>query len=157
MDDVSLSPMDRRVVSRPRRRRWLPVAASIVPVVAFGVLYTRYALVRWVTVREANVVIAPVRMEVFREYVPATATVAPRTTAYLDAVEGGQVAEVLVEEGAFVTRGQVLLKLKNTDLQLEMLGRQAQLMEQLDRLNQTVLSFEQARLAHERELIESNA
>ncbi len=38
----------------------------------------------------------------------------------------------MVEEGAFVTRGQVLLKLKNTNLQLEMLGRQAQLMEQLD-------------------------
>ena len=157
MDDVSLSPMDRRVVSRPRRRRWLLVAASTVLVVAFGVLYARYALVRWVTVREANVVIAPVRMEVFREYVPATATVAPRTTAYLDAVEGGQVAEVLVEEGAFVTRGQVLLKLKNTDLQLEMLGRQAQLMEQLDRLNQTILQFEQARINHQRDLIDTTA
>ena len=93
----------------------------------------------------------------FTEYVPANAVVAPRKTAYLDAVEGGQVAEVMVEEGAFVTRGQVLLKLKNTNLQLEMLGRQAQLMEQLDRLNQTLLSFEQARVAHERELIESNA
>jgi HlyD family secretion protein len=63
----------------------------------------------------------------------------------------------MVEEGAFVTRGQVLLKLKNTNLQLEMLGRQAQLMEQLDRLNQTILSFEQARLSHERELIDSSA
>jgi HlyD family secretion protein len=108
-------------------------------------------------VREASVVISPVRQAVFTEYVPATATVAPRTTAYLDAVEGGQVAEVMVEEGAFVTRGQVLLKLKNTNLQLEMLGRQAQLMEQLDRLNQTILSFEQARLSHERELIEASA
>jgi HlyD family secretion protein len=157
MDDVSLSPMDRRVATRPRRRRWLLVAASTLLVVACGVLYTRYALVRSVTVREANLVIAPVRMEVFREYVPATATVAPRTTAYLDAVEGGQVAEVLVEEGAFVTRGQVLLKLKNTNLQLEMLGRQAQLMEQLDRLNQTILQFEQARINHQRDLIDTTA
>ena len=93
----------------------------------------------------------------FSEYVAANAVVAPRKTAYLDAVEGGQVAQVLVEEGAFVTRGQVLLKLTNTNLQLEMLGRQAQLTEQLDRLNQTLLSFEQARVAHERDLIESNA
>jgi HlyD family secretion protein len=49
------------------------------------------------------------------------------------------------------------VKLKNTNLQLEMLGRQAQLMEQLDRLNATVLSFEQARIGHERELIDASA
>jgi HlyD family secretion protein len=157
-EEEQISAMDRRVEAPSRRRRWL--VPAIVAAVLLGVcvaLYVRYALTRSVTVREASVAIAPVRQEVFTEYVPANAVVAPRTTAYLDAVEGGQVAEVMVEEGAFVTRGQVLLKLKNTNLQLEMLGRQAQLMEQLDRLNQTVLSFEQARVAHERDLIDSSA
>jgi HlyD family secretion protein len=157
-EDEKFSAMDRRVEERPRRRRWMLIAVGAAAVLGILVaLYVRYALTRSVVVREASVVISPVRQAVFTEYVPATATVAPRTTAYLDAVEGGQVAEVMVEEGAFVTRGQVLLKLKNTNLQLEMLGRQAQLMEQLDRLNQTILSFEQARLNHERELIETNA
>ena len=153
-----LSPMDRQVASQPRARRRLLLGAAVALLLAICVaLYARYALTRSVTVREASVVIARVRQEVFTEYVPAAAVVAPRRTAYLDAVEGGQVAEVLVEEGAFVTRGQVLLQLKNTNLQLEMLGRQAQLMEQLDRLSQTILSFEQARVTHERELIESGA
>jgi HlyD family secretion protein len=157
-EEEQFSAMDRRVEPKPRRRRWLLIGAGAA--VLLGVLvalYVRYALTRSVVVREASVVIAPVRQAVFTEYVPATAVVVPRTTAYLDAVEGGQVAEVMVEEGAFVTRGQVLVKLKNTNLQLEMLGRQAQLMEQLDRLNQTILSFEQARLSHERELIDSSA
>ena len=157
-EEEQFSAMDRRVETQPRRRRWLFIgigAAVVLGVLA--ALYVRYALTRSVVVREASVVLSPIKQAIFTEYVPATAVVVPRTTAYLDAIEGGQVAEVMVEEGAFVTRGQVLLKLKNTNLQLEMLGRQAQLMEQLDRLNQTVLSFEQARLAHERELIESNA
>lgn len=150
--------MDRRVEGKPHGRRWLLLGTVVAVLLAvFIPLYVRYALTRSATVREASVVIAPVRQEVFTEYVPATAVVAPRMTAYLDAVEGGQVAEILVEEGAFVTRGQLLLKLKNTNLQLEMLGRQAQLMEQLDRLNQTILSFEQARVAHEREIIETSA
>jgi HlyD family secretion protein len=156
--DERLSPMDRQVATKPRARRWLLLGAVVAVLVACCVaLYVHYALTRSVTVREAGVVIAPVRREVFTEYVAANAVVAPRKTAYLDAVEGGQVAQVLVEEGAFVTRGQVLLKLTNTNLQLEMLGRQAQLTEQLDRLNQTLLSFEQARIAHERDLIESNS
>lgn len=150
--------MDRRVEAKPRRRRWLLLGVGAATLLGVLVaLYVRYALTRSVVVREASVVVSTVRQAVFTEYVPATSVVVPRTTAYLDAIEGGQVAEVMVEEGAFVNRGQVLLKLKNTNLQLEMLGRQAQLMEQLDRLNQTILSFEQARLSHERELIESNA
>jgi HlyD family secretion protein len=152
-----ISPMDRLVDKKPRVRRWALVATAVAVLVAAIAIYARYALTRSATVRAGAVVIAPVRQEVFTEYVPATAVVSPRSTAYLDAVEGGQVAEVLVEEGAFVTKGQVLLKLKNTNLQLEMLGRQAQLMEQLDRLNQTILSFEQARVSHERDLIESSA
>jgi HlyD family secretion protein len=157
-EEAQFSAMDRRVEVKPRRRRWilLGIGAAVLLGILV-VLYVRYALTRSVVVREASVVVSPVRQAVFTEYVPATAVVVPRTTAYLDAVEGGQVAEVMVEEGAFVTRGQVLLKLKNTNLQLEMLGRQAQLMEQLDRLNQTILSFEQARLSHERELIDASA
>jgi HlyD family secretion protein len=157
-DEQKFSAMDRRVETKPRWRRWLLLGAGAAVLLATCVaLYARYALTRSVTVREASVVIAPVKRETFTEYVPATAVVEPRKTAYLDAVEGGQVAEVLVEEGAFVTRGQVLLKLKNTSLQLETLGRQAQLMEQLDRLNQTILSFEQARITHQRDLIDFGA
>jgi len=106
-DDEKFSPMDRRVEAKPhRRRRLFPVIGAVVLLAMVVALYSRYALTRSVTVREASVVIAPVRLEVFTEYAPATAVVAPRTTAYLDAVEGGQVAEVLVEEGAFVTRGR---------------------------------------------------
>ena len=157
-ENERFSPMDRRVETKPRMRLWLLLSIGLAALLAVSVvLYVRYAFTRSVTVREASVSIARVKWEVFTEYVPATATVAPRTTAYLDAVEGGEVAEVLVEEGASVTRGQVLLKLKNTNLQLEILGRQAQLMEQLDRLNQTVLSFEQARITHQRDLIEASA
>jgi len=157
-EDEKFTPMDRRLETKSRWRRWLlPVAGVTVLLVAGIAVYARYALTRSVTVREASVVIARVRRAAFTEYVPATAVVAPRRTAYLDAVEGGQVAEVLVEEGAFVARGQVLLKFKNTNLQLEMLGRQAQLMEQLDRLNQTILSFEQARITHQRDLIDTSA
>jgi HlyD family secretion protein len=156
-EDEKFSAMDRRVEPRSRGRLWVLLGAGVVVLAVVTGLYARYALTRSVTVSEARVVIAPVKRGVFTEYVPATAVVAPRKTVYLDAVEGGQIAERLVEEGAFVTQGQVLLKLKNTSLQLEMLGRQAQLMEQIDRLNQTILAFEQARVTHKRELIESSA
>jgi HlyD family secretion protein len=150
--------MDRKVEPRsPWRRRLVWAVAALVVLGIVGGAYWKFALTRTLVVNRGQVVIASVDAGVFAEYIPAQATIAPRTTAYLDAVEGGQVAEKLVEEGAFVKRGEVLVRLKNTNLQLEVLGRQAQLMEQLDRLNSTMLSFEQARLGHERELIDANA
>jgi HlyD family secretion protein len=152
------APMDRRVEPPGRgRRRLLWAVGVLLALACAGAAYWRFALTRTLTVNRQQLVIATVKRGVFSEYIPATATIEPRVTAYLDAVEGGQVAERLVEEGAFVKRGQVLLRLNNTNLQLEVLGRQAQLMEQLDRLNSTLLSFQQARLGHERELIDAGA
>ena len=134
---------------------WGVATALLMSVAAAA--YWRFALTRTLAVNRDHLVIAPVKVGVFAEYIPAQATIQPRLTAYLDAIEGGQVAERLVEEGAFVKRGQVIVRLKNTNLELEVLGRQAQLMEQLDRLNSTLLSFQQARLGHERELIDASA
>jgi HlyD family secretion protein len=157
-DFEHFSSMDRKVEPpSPGRRRLLWVAAVLLLIGCVAAAYWKFALTRTLAISRDQLVIAAVQSAVFSEYVPATANIAPRVTAYLDAVEGGQVAERLVEEGAFVKRGQVLVRLKNTNLQLEVLGRQAQLMEQLDRLNSTLLSFQQARLGHERELIDAHA
>lgn len=158
VQEEHLTRMDRKVEPPARwRSRLLWAVAALLLAVAAGAAYWKFALTRTLAVNKDHLVIAPVTLGVFAEYIPAQATIQPRVTAYLDAVEGGQVAEKLVEEGAFVKRGQVLVRLKNTNLQLEVLGRQAQLMEQLDRLNSTLLSFQQARLGHERELIDATA
>lgn len=149
-------PMDRRVLRRPRLARYLAGGGGgLLCATAAAVAYIHFATVRSLTVSYDRVVLSTAHMAELSEYIPATATVMPRTTAYLDAVEAGQVAEKRVEEGAFVTRGEVLVRLQNTSLQLDVLGRQAQLMEQLDRLSATVLSFQQARLGHERDLMDA--
>jgi HlyD family secretion protein len=64
------------------------------------------------------------------------------------------VLQLLVEEGAIVTAGQPLVRLNNTNLQLQVINSEAQLSEQLNRLTSTKLAFEQSRLAHTRELID---
>src|SRR5690606_37591214 len=56
--------------------------------------------------------------------------------------------------GAIVEAGETLARLKNTNLQLEVIGREAQLTEQINNLSSMRLSFEQNRLGHRRELIE---
>ena len=50
--------------------------------------------------------------------------VLPQTTIYLDAVEGGRVEEVYAEDGAMMKKGEPVLKLINTDLELDLSNRE---------------------------------
>ena len=54
----------------------------------------------------------------FKEFIPVNGVVLPLTTIYLDAVEGGRVEEKFVDDGAMMKKGQPILRLSNTDLQL---------------------------------------
>src|SRR6218665_3364631 len=60
----------------------------------------------------------------FREFIPVNGIVLPITTIYLDASEGGQVEELLAEDGAMVKKGQPMLKLVNTDLELSLANQE---------------------------------
>ena len=154
-DGLILSPMD-----RPIRRPWITVerlvvaAALTVFLVAAACGYVRYGLNRVLTVNSQHLTVSPVRYKTFHEYIPVTGHVVPRTTVYLDAVEGGQVTNVFVEEGAVVEAGQPLVRLKNSTLQLQVIASEAQLTEQLNYLAATGLTFEQNRLNRQRELLE---
>ena len=154
-DGLVLSPMD-----RPIRRPWITVerlviaAALTVFLAAAAYGYVRYGLSRVLTVNSQHLTVSPVRYKTFHEYIPVTGHVLPRTTVYLDAVEGGQVTDVFVEEGAVVEAGQPLVRLKNSALQLQVIASEAQLTEQLNYLAATGLTFEQNRLNRQRELLE---
>ena len=154
-DALPLSPMDRRI-----RRPWLTVervfAATVLMILlsaaAYG--YVRYGVNRTLTVNSQRLTVSPVRYTTFHEYIPVTGHVVPQTTVYLDAVEGGQVTDVFVEEGAVVQAGQPLVRMKNSALQLQVIASEAQLTEQLNYLATTGLTFEQNRLHRQRELLD---
>jgi HlyD family secretion protein len=154
-------PVDLSAMDRPLRRVWLTrsrivaIAVSLVAVSAATFAYVRYALGRTLTVNAERVVISTVEPGAFHEFIPVTGNIEPRETVLLDAVDGGQVVEVLVEEGAFVKAGQLLVRLNNTHLQLQVINSEAQLSEQLNRLTSTRLLFEQSRLTHQRELVDA--
>ena len=154
-DEVVLSAMDTRIEQRlvtPQRVALALAAGLLIAMSAYA--YVEYGLTRTLTVGAERVTVSRVAYDTFREYIPVTGNVVPRTTVYLDAVEGGQVTAVHVEEGAFVTAGQPLVTFKNTNLELQVIGAEAQLTEQLNYLSTTRQNFEQSRLRNQREVIE---
>lgn len=92
----------------------------------------------------------------FEDFLPLRSRVTPLVTVYLDAVEGGRVEQVLVEDGANVQQGQLLAKLSNADLQLSTLARETEVAEQINNLRNTELSLSRTRLQNERDIIQAD-
>jgi HlyD family secretion protein len=60
----------------------------------------------------------------FQVTIPVNGIVMPITTIYLDAVEGGLVEAKYVEDGANLKKGDPILKLSNTDLELNLANQE---------------------------------
>jgi len=61
---------------------------------------------------------------IFQENIPVNGVVLPITTIYLDALEGGRVEEKYVEDGAIMQKGEPILRLSNTDLELSLVNQE---------------------------------
>jgi HlyD family secretion protein len=71
-----------------------------------------------------RVTISTVTKGPFQETIPVNGVVLPITSIYLDALEGGRVEQKYVEDGAFMKKGEPILRLSNTDLELSLANQQ---------------------------------
>lgn len=106
-------------------------------------------------VNKAGLEISPVRQGMFQLTLPVRGQVVPKTTIYLDSIAGGQIEQRLAEQGDYVEKGQPLLRLSNTSLQLEVMSREAQVTEQLNFLRNTQMTMETNRLNLRRDLLDT--
>ncbi len=104
-------------------------------------------------VEKEKLIIETVIRDQFNDYITVPGTVEPITTIFLDAQEGGRVEEKLIEEGSMVKKGDIILRLSNPDLYLNILDSEAQLAEKENFLRNTQVTMEQERLSIKRELV----
>jgi len=150
----ALSAMDRAAPVKRITPARIAIAACVVAVLGAGIFgYVRYGMERSLSVSAERLTIAAVTSGPFSDYVPVAGNVAPKDTVFLDTVEGGQVTDVMIEDGAIVEAGQALARLKNTRLELEVLGREAQLTEQQNFLANARLAFQQSELRNQRDMM----
>ena len=67
-----------------------------------------------------RITISEIKKGPFSEFIPVNGTVLPQITFYLDAVQGGTIQEKYVEDGAKLKKGEPILKLSNTDVELSL-------------------------------------
>ena len=100
--------------------------------------------------------IAKVEKNKFQEYIYVDGTVQPLRTVFIDAVQGGTVEEIFVEDGAILKKGDVILKLANPSVELDYMNRETQMYDIINNLQNTKLNIEQSKFAKEKEVVDLN-
>ncbi|PXV66792.1 HlyD family secretion protein [Dysgonomonas alginatilytica] len=90
----------------------------------------------------------------FNDYVRISGQVQPINTIQLSAIEGGMVAEKLIEEGSEVHKGDIVIQLTNPMLNLYILDSEAQLAEKQNFLRNTQVAMEQEKLNLKKEKLQ---
>ncbi len=99
--------------------------------------------------------IAEVSFGKFDDYITINGTVAPISTIYMDAYEGGRVTEKLIEEGAMVKKGDIILKLENRGLYEQILASENNLALKQNDLRSTKLTFDSRQVEGRKDLVNS--
>ncbi len=147
--------MDRAVEGRrmPLQRRIL-IGVTALAIIGSGAAWLVAGSLDSQTIPAANLSISTVRSGTFDDFVPLRGRVTPLVTVFLDAVEGGRIERVIVEDGAIVTPGQPLAVLSNATLQLDVIAREADVSQQLNNLRSQELELQRSRLENRRNLAE---
>ena len=90
--------------------------------------------------------ISEVRSGEFNDYIRISGQVHPMTTIQVSPREAGIVEEIVIEEGTQVKAGDVIIRLSNDDLDLEILNSEANLAEKENALRNTMIQMEQEKM-----------
>ena len=146
--------MDRQIEKKRFTPRRIALGGLAAAVIAFGAYVLLSVNPSSLNVEAGKLTTAPVTYGPFLEYIVEQGAVMPHTTIYLDAVEGGRVEEVYVEQGTHVEEGTPILRLSNANLQLNVMQREAELFREVNRLRETRVTLEQRRLEMRSQLVE---
>ena len=82
----------------------------------------------------------------FNDYIRISGQVHPMTTIQVSPREAGIVEEIVIEEGTQVKAGDVIVRMSNDDLDLEILNSEANLAEKENALRNTMILMEQEKM-----------
>ncbi len=97
-------------------------------------------------VEKEKLTIGTVERSLFNDYITIIGQVEPISTIYMDVEEGGKVEEIYIEEGEMVKMGDVILKLKNHDLETQIMNSESQLAYHANELRNTQINIEQQQI-----------
>ena len=145
--------MDRKIEKTKMQRlmsRWPYAAGGLVLVAVIGwIAFGSHAAT--LRVDRDELTVSEVLRAEFKDYVRTNGQVLPIQVVQISPEEGGIVVEKVVEEGSHVRKGDVIIRLSNSGLDLQILNAEAELAEKQNLLRNTQVAMQQDRLSNQTE------
>ncbi|MBQ8706031.1 MAG: HlyD family efflux transporter periplasmic adaptor subunit [Paludibacteraceae bacterium] len=143
-----------RVIEKTKTQRLMkywPYAVGCFLLLAIGswLIFGNHATTLKVNLDELT--IGDVQRAEFKDYVRTNGQVMPIQVVQISPEEGGIVVERVAEEGAMVKKGDVIVRLSNSNLDLQILNAEAELAEKQNLLRNTQIAMQQDRLKNQTE------
>ena len=143
-----------RVIEKTKTQKlmkyWPHLAGGIALLVVVGwVVFGNHAST--LRVSKDELTISEVKQAEFKDYVRTNGQVLPIQVVQISPEEGGIVMEKVVEEGSHVKKGDVIVRLSNSNLDLQILNAEAELAEKQNLLRNTQVAMQQDRLNNQTE------
>ena len=138
--------MDRQIEKKSFLRRYAWYIAAAAALAALLVWIVLGTTANTTTVDASDITISDVTRGKFDDYVRLNGQVLSIQVVQISPEEGGIVREKVVEEGTRVRKGDVILRLSNSNLDLQILNAEAELAEKQNLLRNTQVAMQQDRL-----------
>lgn len=138
--------MDRQIEKKSFLRRYAWFVAAAAALAALLVWIVLGTTANTMTIDASDITISDVTRGKFDDYVRLNGQVLPIQVVQISPEEGGIVREKVVEEGTRVRKGDVILRLSNSNLDLQILNAEAELAEKQNLLRNTQVAMQQDRL-----------
>lgn len=147
--------MDKRIKRKRISQKILVMVAVLTVIAGIGLWQLTQSQASYQsTLTLSQISVATVEPRTLRESISLRASAAPQHTVFLDLIDGGRVEERFVEQGVYVEKGDPLVQLSNTSLQLDLISREAQVTEQMNFLRNTQMTIETNRLNLQRDILD---
>ena len=147
--------MDRPIDSNIKKRK-LIVKYSIIGAIVISVLI--FFIFRdnssKLNVEQDKITIEEVKKDIFQDYISVIGTVEPLQTVYLDATEGGRVEEIFIREGTMVKKGDLIMRLSNDNLLLEISNYEAEVARAINDLKSMRVNLENQQISNKSQLVD---
>jgi len=134
--------MDRKIEQKGLKKKhiWIGIGGLIFILVILQLIFGDKS--SKLNVEQDKIAIGEVIADKYQDYISVNGTVEPIKTVYLDAVESGRVEEKLIEEGTRVKKGDVILKLSNYNLLLDISSNEADVSRAVNDLKSARINLE---------------
>ncbi|MBF9252755.1 efflux RND transporter periplasmic adaptor subunit [Pontibacter sp. 172403-2] len=136
----------------PQKIALIAAGAVVLAIVIYNLLFAEHT--SKLNVDSERITVGKVQEGVFQEFIAIDGSVEPLKSFYLDIIEGGRVDKIFTDDGRMVQKGDTILKLSNTTLQIDFMTRETQLYDLMNERQNSEIQMKQDLIKKQNELAE---